>query len=311
MYNGIIVVKKEKHFTSFDVVAVLRGICRQKKIGHTGTLDPDAEGVLPVCLGNATKICEFLTDGVKEYRAEMVFGIVTDTQDTTGTVLSSRDTSGLTEEMVRDACTKMQGEIRQIPPMYSAKKVNGKKLVDLARKGIEVDRPARPVTIYELRIEEISLPKLTFTVRCSKGTYVRTICHDLGQILGCGGAMTSLLRTEASGFSLEDALTLDEIRDIAAREELEDIIRPVSLVFSGLLGFRMRTEEGDRILANGGKLQEEFLKTQCESLPPADGGDRFAIDPSGRARMLFSDGRFAAVYRQKEPGLYRPEKMFL
>ncbi len=189
MYNGIINVYKEKGYTSFDVVARMRGICGQKKIGHTGTLDPDAEGVLPVCLGKATKVCDMLTDSDKVYRAVMQLGIETDTQDLTGTVLSACEVPVPTETEIRDVIRTFQGEIMQVPPMYSALKVNGKKLCDLARAGVTVERKARPVTIYEIRIERVELPEIELTVSCSKGTYIRTLCHDIGQKFGCGAAM--------------------------------------------------------------------------------------------------------------------------
>ena len=187
MYNGIINVYKEKGYTSFDVVARMRGICGQKKIGHTGTLDPDAEGVLPVCLGKATKVCDMLTDSDKVYRAVMQLGIETDTQDLTGTVLSACEVPVLTETEIRDVIRTFQGEIMQVPPMYSALKVNGKKLCDLARAGVTVERKARLVTIYEIRIERVELPEIELTVSCSKGTYIRTLCHDIGQKFGCPG----------------------------------------------------------------------------------------------------------------------------
>ena len=203
MYNGIINVYKEKGYTSFDVVARMRGICGQKKIGHTGTLDPDAEGVLPVCLGKATKVCDMLTDSDKVYRAVMQLGIETDTQDLTGTVLSACEVPVLTETEIRDVIRTFQGEIMQVPPMYSALKVNGKKLCDLARAGVTVERKARPVTIYEIRIERVELPEIELTVSCSKGTYIRTLCHDIGQKFGCGAAMKSLLRLQAAGFVLD------------------------------------------------------------------------------------------------------------
>ena len=174
MYNGIINVYKEKGYTSFDVVARMRGICGQKKIGHTGTLDPDAEGVLPVCLGKATKVCDMLTDSDKVYRAVMQLGIETDTQDLTGTVLSACEVPVLTRPK-SDVIRTFQGEIMQVPPMYSALKVNGKKLCDLARAGVTVERKARPVTIYEIRIERVELPEIELTVSCSKGTYIRTL----------------------------------------------------------------------------------------------------------------------------------------
>ena len=209
MYDGIINVYKEKGFTSFDVVAKMRGILGQKKVGHTGTLDPEAEGVLPVCVGKGTRLCDMLTDRDKTYEATLLLGMETDTQDTTGTVLSETDASGLTEEAVREAVLCFVGDYDQIPPMYSALKVNGRKLCDLARQGVEVERKPRPVKIYDITIRSIRLPEVVMTVSCSKGTYIRTLCHDIGEKLAVGGCMKKLLRTRAAGFRMEDSRTLD------------------------------------------------------------------------------------------------------
>ena len=195
MIHGILNVRKEKGFTSHDVVAKLRGMTRQKKIGHTGTLDPDAEGVLPVCLGKATKLCERMTDKEKVYEAVMVLGKETDTQDLSGTVLKTGETDRLTEEEVRRAVHSFEGSYDQIPPMYSAVKVGGKKLYELAREGKEIERKPRRVEIRSIRILEMKLPEVKFEVVCSKGTYIRTLCSDIGQALGCGACMGSLLRT--------------------------------------------------------------------------------------------------------------------
>ena len=182
MIHGIINVYKEKGFTSHDVVAKLRGIVGQKKIGHTGTLDPDATGVLPVCLGKATKLCDLLTDKNKTYEAVLLLGKTTDTQDITGEVLEEKSTEALTEEKVREAIEGFIGDYEQIPPMYSALKVNGKKLYELAREGKVIERKARPVKILDIQILEIDFPKVRMEVSCSKGTYIRTLCHDIGEI---------------------------------------------------------------------------------------------------------------------------------
>ena len=214
MIHGIINVYKEKGFTSHDVVAKLRGIVGQKKIGHTGTLDPDATGVLPVCLGKATKLCDLLTDKNKTYEAVLLLGKTTDTQDITGEVLEEKSTEALTEEKVREAIEGFIGDYEQIPPMYSALKVNGKKLYELAREGKVIERKARPVKILDIQILEIDLPKVRMEVSCSKGTYIRTLCHDIGEKLGCGGCMESLIRTRVSTFRIEDAKMLDEIESL-------------------------------------------------------------------------------------------------
>lgn len=235
MVNGILNVYKEKGYTSHDVVAKLRGIVGQKKIGHTGTLDPDAEGVLPVCLGRATKVCDMLTEKDKTYEAVLLLGKETDTQDISGTVLRVGETEGLTQEQVKDCVMSFVGEYDQIPPMYSALKVNGKKLYELAREGKTIERKSRKVEIKEIRILEMALPRVRMEVSCSKGTYIRTLCHDIGEKLGCFGCMESLLRTKVSRFELESSLKLSEIQKKREEGKLSEIITPLDAVFSNIL----------------------------------------------------------------------------
>ena len=232
MFHGVINIYKEPGFTSHDVVAKLRGILRQKKIGHTGTLDPAAEGVLPVCLGKGTKLCDLLTDKRKTYQAVLLLGTETDTQDTTGTILSEKPTEQLTEPAVRGAAESFVGPYMQVPPMYSALKVNGKKLYELARKGQEVERKPRNITIFELAVEDGSGSDWDLRVRCSKGTYVRTLCHDLGRALGCGGCMSSLRRTRAGSFTLAQAVTMQQVLDFAAGQDPQQLLMPVDAVFA-------------------------------------------------------------------------------
>ena len=218
--NGIIVIDKPQGWTSMDICAKLRGMYREKRIGHAGTLDPMATGVLPVFIGRATRAVEFADKGDKEYVAGLKLGIVTNTQDTSGEVLESHPVN-VTPEQLEDALAKFRGDIEQIPPMYSAIKVNGKKLYELARKGKEVERKPRPVTIHALTLEEQIAPdEFVIRVRCSKGTYVRTLCHDIGQALGCGGTMSSLRRTMAAGFTLEQAVSLDTVQNSEDRISL-------------------------------------------------------------------------------------------
>lgn len=294
--NGILNVYKEPGFTSFDVVAKLRGICKQKKIGHTGTLDPDASGVLPVCLGNATKLCDMLTDKTKEYRAVMQLGCVTDTQDTTGKVLEEHPVE-VSIEQVRQAICSFVGEYDQIPPMYSALKVNGKKLCDLARAGREVERKSRRVTIHSIEIEEISLPFVTMTVDCSKGTYIRTLCHDIGRKLGCGGTMAKLVRTRSGQFVLEKAYRLCEIEQLAARGELESVLLPTDRVFEDLPACQVK-KEFEILVKNGNPLYAGQLKN--------------APDRGGQIRIYGGDGQFYGVYGwQDGEQRYKPVKMFL
>ena len=232
MPDGILIIDKPTGWTSMDVCAKLRGILREKRIGHAGTLDPMATGVLPVFVGRATKAVQFAENGRKEYRAVLKLGTVTDTQDTTGTVLETHPVTVGADE-VRAALEHFTGELLQLPPMYSALKVNGQKLYDLARQGKTVERKPRAITVYELELLEQSAPdEFALRVVCSKGTYIRTLCHDLGQALGCGGCMAALRRTEASGFGIGEAVTLED----AAREG-EALLRPLDSLFRAYPAF--------------------------------------------------------------------------
>ena len=225
--NGIINVYKEQGYTSHDVVAKLRGILHMKKIGHTGTLDPDAVGVLPVCIGRATKLCGMITDWGKAYEAVMLLGTRTDTQDVSGTVLEQKEVN-VTEVQIMDTINSFVGEYDQIPPMYSALKHNGKKLYELARQGIEVERKARRINISSIHVNELNLEDkvktVTFTVECSKGTYIRTLCEDIGNKLGCGACMQSLKRTRVGLFGTDTSYTLSQLQELADNSKIEDVI---------------------------------------------------------------------------------------
>lgn len=299
MYHGIINVYKEKGFTSFDVVAKMRGICRQKKIGHTGTLDPAAEGVLPVCLGKATKVCDMLTDSDKIYRTVMLLGVETDTQDTTGTILNRGDVSKITPEEVKKAVSSFVGPISQIPPMYSALKVDGKKLCDLARAGITVERKARMITIYDIVIEKIQIPRVEMTVHCSKGTYIRTLCHDIGQTLGCKAAMEKLVRIQAAGYRLEDSYKLDELQRLKEQEKLSGVICPVEDVFAQYPALYV-TAQAEKMLQNGNALGAGQFENVSE------------IHFGQPVRVYSSSGKFSAIYRySRQKSAFKPVKMFL
>ncbi len=298
MFNGIIIVEKEPGFTSHDVVAKMRGICGQRKIGHTGTLDPQATGVLPVCLGSGTKLCDMLTDRDKEYVAELLLGVRTDTQDTTGQVLS-RETVDVSEEEVRRAAEGFLGEYDQIPPMYSALKVDGKKLYELARAGVEVERKARRVTIRELDILECRLPVVKMRVVCSKGTYIRTLCADMGERLGCGGTMQSLRRTAAGQFRAEDALTLGQLQTWKDEGRLEQAVVPVDSVFEECPVLHVRGE-CRHLLENGNALY------------PRQTEEGAVYRPGQWVRFYRPNGSFAGIYAYEEQRQwYRPVKMFL
>ena len=230
MANGIIVIDKPAGWTSMDVCAKIRGVLHERRVGHAGTLDPMATGVLPVFVGRATRAVEFAAEGGKEYVAGLRLGVVTNTQDTSGTVLEEKPVS-VDRAALEAALAPFRGDILQIPPMYSAIKRDGKKLYELARKGQEVEREPRPVTIYGLEVVEQAGPAdYLLRVRCSKGTYVRTLCHDIGQALGCGGCMYSLRRTEAAGFSLDQAVTLDAL---LSAEDPQSLLLPVDAYFAG------------------------------------------------------------------------------
>ena len=299
MLNGIIIINKEKDFTSHDVVAKLRGILKQKKIGHTGTLDPQAQGVLPVCLGNATKLCDVLTDKKKEYVATLLLGVTTDTEDMTGTVLTQNEVT-VTEEKVREVVASFVGKSMQVPPMYSALKVNGKKLYELAREGKVVEREARPIEVYELEILSVDLPRVELRVFCSKGTYIRTLCADIGAKLGCGGAMESLLRTRVEDFYLKQAHTLSEVEEIRDKEALDTIVIPVDEVFGYLPKIHMKPEFAIMI-ENGNTCPVSTIVE--EELVPED-GQRFLI--------YHSNGLFYGIYEYVEKdGLLKPYKMFI
>lgn len=312
MIDGIINVYKEAGFTSHDVVAKLRGILHQKKIGHTGTLDPDAQGVLPVCLGSATKVCDLITDWTKEYRAVLLLGKDTDTQDVSGTVLNEQDVS-CSEEEARAAVLSFLGEQEQIPPMYSALKVNGKKLYELARQGIEVERKARHIKIEKIEIHRIELPEVEFSVCCSKGTYIRTLCHDIGEKLGCGGCMKSLLRTRVGIFPVGESVRLDEIADCQSEDRVGQVVMAVDSVFSDLPRIHL-SEETERLVKNGNPIYARLIVPEmvfgmpdgvsAADLPAAADGMEF--------RVYDQQGKFLAVYEWDHgKHMYRARKMFL
>lgn len=226
MPSGIVIINKPQDWTSMDVCAKIRGILHEKRVGHAGTLDPMATGVLPVFVGQATKAVSFAEDGRKEYEAVLQLGLVTDTQDTTGTVLEERAVN-VTAEEVRAVLPRFTGELSQLPPMYSAIKINGQKLYELARAGKEVARKKRDITIYELELtEDLGSGRYALRVVCSKGTYIRTLCHDIGASLGCGGCMAALRRTMAAGFTLDESVTLEEVARAG-----EALLRPTDSLF--------------------------------------------------------------------------------
>lgn len=298
MIHGVINVYKEKGYTSHDVVAKLRGIAGQRKIGHTGTLDPDAVGVLPVCLGRATKLCDLLTDKDKTYEAVLLLGQETDTQDISGEVLRTGDTSTLTEESVREAIESFIGEYEQIPPMYSALKVNGKKLYELAREGKVVERKARPVRILNIDILEMDLPRVRFVVECSKGTYIRTLCNDIGEKLGCFGCMEELIRSRVSRFELKDSYTLAELQKMRGEGTLTDAVIPIDAMFSDY-GKVTVMKKWEDLAYNGNIFPEKGAAAEEKQ------------EDGATVRVYDETGNFIALYRYLERKKeYRIVKMF-
>ena len=293
-YDGILIINKEKGYTSNDVVSVLRGILKMKKIGHTGTLDPEATGVLPVCLGKATKTVGLLTERDKEYSAVARLGVITDTEDMTGKVLSEKELPEGSEpsfEAVKDVFLSFKGKYEQIPPMYSAKKVNGKKLYELAREGVTIERKPCTVEIRDIVITCYDYPYVTFDVSCGKGTYIRSLIRDAGEKLGTGAAMESLERTRVSEYTIDEALTLKQVEELVLSGKIKAYIKSTESVFLSLpsLTVKGRTEG---LLKNGNSFSvPDSLK-------------------NGEYRVHASDGAFTAVYSVKN-GQAKPVRMFL
>lgn len=302
MINGVINVYKEPGFTSHDVVAKLRGILKQKKIGHMGTLDPNAVGVLPVCLGKATKLCDILSEKDKTYKATLLLGIETDTQDITGKMIQQADEQSvlaLTEDKVFDTIKSYIGDYNQVPPMFSAIKIGGEKLYNLARKGKVIERSARQCKIIDITVTKIYLPRVDMHVTCSKGTYIRTLCHDIGKDLGVGGCMEKLERTKVERFHVEDSITLSQIEMYRDSGTLNEYITPVDEMLD-TYSKCMVSESAEKLVYNGNIFTSgnTFLKMNHEN--------------GQIVRVYTHDGNFIGLYKfNQEKQIYKPMKMFL
>lgn len=297
--NGVINVYKEAGYTSHDVVAKLRGILKIKKIGHTGTLDPEAEGVLPICIGNATKLCDLITDKQKEYQGVLKLGVRTDTQDMTGKIIQSYDGDiNFSQKEIEEVVQGFVGNISQIPPMYSALKVNGKKLYDLARQGIEVERKPRNITIHYINIDEVNMPYVTMTIGCSKGTYIRTLFNDIGDKLKTYGAMEKLLRTKSGNFVLDNTIKLSEIEDLVKEDALMncDSFITTDEVLSDFKKIHLK-DEYKRFVINGNMIDAKMIDED--------------ILVAGSYRVYIDSDRFVALYKTEDAKTFVPEKMFL
>lgn len=297
--DGIINVLKAPGMTSFDVVAQIRRLMKEKKVGHTGTLDPDAVGVLPVCLGRATRMVDLLGDDHKFYRGEITLGTDTDTQDSTGTVLQRREVGAISEERIREVLAGFTGRIQQIPPMVSALKHQGKRLYELAREGIEIERQPREVEIFKLTILRIDLPKIWIDVECSKGTYIRTLAYDTGQALGTGAHLSYLIRTGTGEFTLADSVTLEELQQAQATGQGGQFLLPVDYGIRSLPKVLVN-QVAEKKALNGAPLKRE----DCQEFPDH-------VEQGDRVRLYTSTG-FVAICEilNPEQGSMQPVKVF-
>jgi len=322
--NGILCVYKEAGYTSHDVINRLRRISNQRKIGHTGTLDPNAEGVLPVCFGNATKVCGLLTDTDKVYCAELILGKVTDTYDITGEVISETE-AHVTGEQLQEAIKTFIGTQMQTPPMFSARKVNGQKLYDLARQGIVVEREQKEITVFDISLDsffsrnengdtELEIKKDKYdkallrkevirayiTVHCSKGTYIRSICHDIGEKLGCGACMGSLLRTKVGRFTVEDSRKIKELAELSEEGKFEELLISADSMFPDYPKIQQLPEEADVLLRNGNQID-------LKQIPKYEWMEQDKV----QLRMYDGSGRFCAIYEYRKDKRYlQPVTMF-
>lgn len=320
--NGVINIYKEKGFTSHDVVAKLRGILKTKKVGHTGTLDPEAEGVLPVCIGTATHLCDMLTDKIKEYRTVLFFGVATDTDDMTGTMIETSPVLA-DRQALCDVLPQFIGELEQIPPMYSAIKVNGKHLYELAREGVVIERQPRPVVVYDIKLESVKtdedghIIEAELSVVCGKGTYIRSLCRDIGKALGTCACMKSLVRTRSGDYFIENSLKLSEVEELRDAGTLSEHIVTVEQVFSVCPEVRMKPE-WDKLLQNGNQIMEQdcelsLQKQETDFLPEhgvlAEPEIKSGF-PENWYRACDSNGKFLGIY-EKNGKKFVPVKMFL
>ncbi len=288
MYNGIVNVYKESGFTSFDVVAKCRGIFGQRKVGHAGTLDPIAEGVLVVLLGSATKLSEFLAAEDKIYETEILLGTKTDTCDISGKVINSVELSekSITDDDVRKAVSKYIGKQMQIPPLYSAIKKNGKKLYEYARDGEDVYVEPRPIEIYNIEILSIKIPVVKIRIHCSKGTYIRSLCRDIGEELKTDGCMKTLIRRETHGLCDTDALTLEELNSLKEKGKLHDAVLEVDELMKGVLTAEIKPEK-ERFLINGNKIRADDLIFIKNHITGFSDGEKVAVTFQGKVYALY------------------------
>ena len=308
--DGILNINKPQGKTSFSTVATVKRLTGERRVGHAGTLDPEATGVLPICLGKGTRVIEFLVDTTKAYRAQIELGVATDTYDGSGRITQQGDPSGISREQLESALAPFRGLIQQTPPMYSAVKHQGKRLYELARAGIKVERKSRPATIYHLELTDWQLPVATIEVVCSKGTYIRCLAHDLGQALGSGANIKSLTRLRCGLFDIKDSVSLAQLEDACRSGYWQHLVYPIDIVFSDWAAIIVNDDTG-RLIRNGRPvvLEDNYHRkqTDCpEKQPKAD-------PPSNEnhCRVYTLDGSFLGVLRfNPESGEWQPEKVF-
>lgn len=295
--DGIFNINKPLGKTSFSIVSALRRLSGESRVGHGGTLDPAASGVLPVCLGQGTRVTEFLLDATKAYRAEIEFGVATDTDDATGKIVSRGDPSGVSRRQLLSALNSFRGLISQTPPMYSAVKQGGKPLYKLARQGIEVERKSRPRWIYQLELKGWQPPLATIEVECGRGTYIRALARDLGQLLGCGAHLRSLLRLRCGPFDIKDAVSLPQLEDAFRYGYWQKLVYPIDFVLLHWAAV---------VVDNG--AQDDIRNGRPIVLA---GGDSLKASAGERCRAYTSDGSFLGVLKfNPEMGQWQPEKVF-
>lgn len=292
--DGVLNVNKPKGMTSHDVVDWVRGLVHMRRVGHTGTLDPEATGALPICIGKATRIAQFLTGLKKTYVATMRLGIVTDTQDSTGKVIRRSGKTDIPVEVIESAFDRFKGKIQQIPPMASAVKIGGRRLYNLAREGKSIQRPPKSVQIYRLQILDYRSPDITFEATCSKGTYIRTLCADIGEVLGCGAHMTSLIRTQSGPFSLEQSHTLEELK---LASNIKDLLWSMDEALGYLRAVRVKEKAVEPVL-NGTPIASSWIEPEV-----------IGVKTGQLVRVHSPEGKLLAVARASKVA-FKPVRVF-
>ncbi len=299
--DGILNIDKPPDKTSFSIVAMVKRLSGERRVGHAGTLDPAATGVLPICLGQGTRIIEFLVDTTKTYYAEIELGVATDTYDSRGQITQRGDPSGINEKQVASALNSFQGSIQQTPPMYSAVKHRGQPLYELARAGIEVERKSRPAKVHRLELIAWQPPVVTVEVECGKGTYIRSLAHDLGQSLGCGAHLKSLVRTRCGLFDIKDAISISQLEEAFRYGYWQHFVYPIDMVL----------QHHKAIVVNDA-TEDIIKKGRCLELEISGSRDENGFPSGNDCRAYTIDGRFLGVlHRLPERGIWQPKKVLL